>query len=34
MFPGSKVTVTVREQEQAIPDAAYEEAFVDEREDE
>ncbi|MEO6014779.1 MAG: DNA polymerase III subunit gamma/tau [Devosia sp.] len=32
MFPGSKVTVKLREDE--VPDAAYEDAFSDEREDE
>jgi DNA polymerase-3 subunit gamma/tau len=33
MFPGSKVTVRLREAE-VVPDAAYEEAFIEEREDE
>jgi DNA polymerase-3 subunit gamma/tau len=33
MFPGSKVTVKLRETE-LIPDAAYEEVFIEEREDE
>ncbi|HVY51521.1 MAG TPA: DNA polymerase III subunit gamma/tau [Devosia sp.] len=32
MFPGASVKVTVREEQ--IPDAAYEDAFLDEREDE
>jgi DNA polymerase-3 subunit gamma/tau len=32
MFPGSKVTVTLREE--TVPDAAYEDAFLEEREDE
>jgi DNA polymerase-3 subunit gamma/tau len=32
MFPGSTVKVTV--QEEQIPDTAYEEVFMDEREDE
>ena len=32
MFPGSTVKVTVKEEQ--IPDAAYEDAFSDEREDE
>ncbi len=32
MFPGSKVTV--KEQDEKVPDAAYEDAFIDEREDE
>jgi DNA polymerase-3 subunit gamma/tau len=32
MFPGSRVTVTLREEQ--IPDAAYEDVFLDEREDE
>src|SRR5690606_6633664 len=31
-FPGSKVTVTVREEQ--VPDTAYEDAFFEEREDE
>jgi DNA polymerase III subunit gamma/tau len=30
-FPGSKVTVKLREEE--VPDAAYEDAFLEERED-
>jgi DNA polymerase-3 subunit gamma/tau len=32
MFPGSTVTVKLREEQ--VPDAAYEDAFMDEREDE